>query len=81
MLEREGLLLADDLVQAGAGVEAGLDVGEGHDGAVRASTTAHHRSGQLYRTRKQRTTYPNLPSRKSLGEKPMASWKVNCIGG
>ena len=39
MLECEGLLLADDLVQAGAGVEAGLDVGEGHDGAVGTAAT------------------------------------------
>ncbi len=39
MLEREGLLLPNDLVQAGAGVESRLDVGEGHYGAVGPATT------------------------------------------
>ena len=33
MLQGEGRLFSNDLVQAGAGVERGLD-GEGHDGAV-----------------------------------------------
>ena len=33
MLQGEGRLFSNDLVQAGAGVERGLD-GEGHDGTV-----------------------------------------------
>ena len=62
MLEREGLLLADDLVQAGAGVEAGLDVGEGHDGAVGTAATVQGTvvSTKVWRTARLR----DLPKRR-----------------
>lgn len=41
VLEREGALLLDDLVHPDASLEVGLDLGEGHDGAVSATTAVH----------------------------------------
>ena len=34
VLEREGALLVSNLIEADAGREPGLDLGEGHDGPV-----------------------------------------------
>lgn len=59
VLEREGTLLFDDLVHPDASLEVSLDLGEGHDGAVSATTAVHLISQSTLSG--QRQYIPELP--------------------
>lgn len=70
----ERLLNLDNLVETDVGVEVGLDVAEGDDGAVCTVTTAM--TVRRYIIAHIAAAYPNLPSASRAGEKATASWKV-----
>ncbi len=59
--------------------EVGLNLGEVHDGTVSTTTAVQEQQHQITIRLEiaDVDTNPNLPWRVSLGEKPMASWKVN----
>ena len=76
MASNEGLVLVDDFVDTGVGVEVSLDVLKDSDRAVCTTPTVKQVNMQSVKLTKRKTTHPNWPRAVIAGEIPMASWKV-----